>query len=176
MGEEAIITDVGLLETEGKVTVAVSKVIQQKLVNFKVEAKVDNLARPSVVPAAGPPEKRQAAKQGTPNKPTTVPDAAPAWTKRVKKDPKTGEDIDAPTAIVDKQWSAHLRLDKGTQVTVAKHWATASMHLLSRAVPKYCPKTDILVVKRGAAVEVWTRRDFKKHEIMFVPVSTVVKD
>ena len=43
MGEEAIITDVGLLETEGKVTVAMSKVIQQKLVNFKVEARVDNL-------------------------------------------------------------------------------------------------------------------------------------
>ena len=174
VGEEAIITDVGLLETEGKVTVAMSKVIQQKLVNFKVEAKVDNLARPSAVPA--PLEKTKPAKQGTPNKPTTVPDAAPAWTKRVMKNPKTGEDIDAPTAIVDKQWSAHLRLDKGTQVTVAKHWATASMHLLSTVVPTYDARTDLLVVKRGAAVEVWTKRDFKKNEIVFAPVSTSVKD
>ena len=174
VGEEAIITDVGLLETEGKVTVAMSKVIQKTLVHFKVEAKVDNLARPSAVPA--PPEKTKTAKQGTPNKPTTVPDAAPAWTKRVMKNPKTGEDIDAPTAIVDKQWSAHLRLDKGTQVTVAKHWATASMHLLSTVVPTYDAKTDLLVVKRGAAVEVWTKRDFKKNEIVFAPVSTIVKD
>ena len=92
------------------------------------------------------------------------------------KNPKTGEDIDAPTAIVDKQWSAHLRLDKGTQVTVAKHWATASMHLLSTVVPTYDARTDLLVVKRGAAVEVWTKRDFKKNEIVFAPVSTIVKD
>ena len=100
MGEEAIITDVGLLETEGKVTVAMSKIFEQKLVNFQVEAKVENLARPSALPATQPPEERKAANQGAPNKPTTVPDAAPAWTKRVMKNPKTGEDIDAPTAIV----------------------------------------------------------------------------
>ena len=61
-------------------------------------------------------------------------------------------------------------------MAVAKHWATASMHMLHTAVPQYDAKTDFLVAKRGAAVEVWTKRAFKKHEIIFAPVSTVVKD
>ena len=69
-----------------------------------------------------------------------------------------------------------MGFDKGTQVTVAKHWGTASMHLLHTAVPQYDAKTDFLVAKRGAAVEVWAKRDFKKHEIIFAPVWTVVKD
>ena len=50
------------------------------------------------------------------------------------------------------------------------------MHLLSTAVPKYDAETGFLVVKRGAAVDVWTKREFKTHEIVFAPVSTVVKD
>ena len=50
------------------------------------------------------------------------------------------------------------------------------MHLLSTDVPNYDAKTDFLVVQRGAAVDMWTKRDFKKREIVFAPVSTVVKD
>ena len=42
--------------------------------------------------------------------------------------------------------------------------------------PQYDANTDFLVVKRGAAVEVWARRDFKKHELIFAPVSAIVKD
>ena len=80
------------------------------------------------------------------------------------------------TATVHKQWRAHLKFDKGLQVAVAKSWAVSSMHLLSTAVPQYDHNNDILVVKRGAAVEVWTRREFKKHELVFAPVSALVKD
>lgn len=37
-------------------------------------------------------------------------------------------------------------------------------------------RTDFLVVKRSAAVDVWTNRDVKKHEIIFAPASTIVKN
>ena len=176
VGAEAFVTNVDLLETEEKVTVRMSKFIQGKGVNFNVEALVHNLARPSTLLAPKPAEERKAAKKGASAKPAPVVDAAPAWAKRSSKDPKTGEETPLAAATVHKQWPAHVKFDKGLQVAVAKSWATASMHLLSTAVPQYDHNKDILVVKRGAAVEVWTRREFKKHEIVFAPVSPIVKD
>ena len=176
VGAEAFVTNVDLLETDEKVTVRMSKYIKGKGVNFSVEALVRNLARPSTLPAPKPAEERKDAKKGAPAKPAPVVDAAPAWAKRSSKDPKTGEVTPLATATVHKQWRAHLKFDKGLQVAVAKSWATASMHLLSTAVPQYDHNKDILVVKRGAAVEVWTRREFRKHELVFAPVSALVKD
>ena len=66
-------------------------------------------------------------------------------------------------------------MDHDTTVAIAKQWATASMAMVAGAVPTYTSK-DLLVLKRGAAVEVWTLREFKKHEICFAPVTTVVRD
>ena len=154
-----------------------SKIIKTKLVTFTVEALARNLARPSTLKDAAPKAgERKDAKKGAPAKPAPVVDAAPAWAKRSSKDPKTGEETPLAAATVHKQWPAHVKFDKGLQVAVAKSWAVSSMHLLSTAVPQYDHNKDILVVKRGAAVEVWTRRDFKKHDIVFAPVSALVKD
>ena len=87
---------------------------------------------------------------------------------------KTGAEIQPAT--VDKQWSAHVQFDKNLQTAVVKNCAVEPTHLLSTTVPKYDPNRDILVVKRGAAVEVWAWREFRKHDIIFAPVSAVVKD
>ena len=47
--------------------------------------------------------------------------------------------------------------------------------MVAETVPTSTAK-DLLVLKRGATVEVWTLRDFKKHEICFAPVTTNVRD
>ena len=64
---------------------------------------------------------KKATKQGAPAKATPVVDAAPAWTKRVHKNPTTGEETPAAAATIDKQWSAQLGSDTSTRVAVAKH-------------------------------------------------------
>ena len=68
-----------------------------------------------------------------------------------------------------------LALDHDLVVAIAKHCATTSMAMVAETVPTYMAK-DMLVLKRGATVEVWTLRDFKKYEICFAPVTTVVRD
>lgn len=85
VGAEAFLTDVALLETDAKVTVRMSKIIRDRLVNCHVEARVDNLVHPSALPAPQPAEKINADNQGAPIQTPPVSDAAPAWTNRVKK-------------------------------------------------------------------------------------------
>ena len=178
-GTEAFVTNVDLLDAEGKITVRIAKNIKDKLTTFTAVTKSEYFARPS---SMGEEEKKRAAEKKKVKKdaaPKDTPvDAAPAWTNRSVPDPKTGVQNDLSRATVNKTWASHVKFDKDLEVTVAKHWATASMAMLSSTVPTYSAQSDLLVVERnnGLMREVWTRRDFKKHELIFAPVSSVIKD
>ena len=47
--------------------------------------------------------------------------------------------------------------------------------MVAASVPTYGPK-DFTIVRRGGVLELWATRDFKKHEILLAPVTSVSKD
>jgi len=161
-GHEAFISCVRRL-AEGYVTLKITKTVKGIGKIFDADVLTTNLERPSSAPAQSSGSATASAKP----EPAAAPvrDAAPAWTKRA----------DLPDGKLAKGWHSLLALDHDTTVAIAKQWATASMAMVAGAVPTYTSK-DFLVLKRGAAVEVWTLREFKKHEICFAPVTSFVRD
>ena len=149
------------------------KLIKKKVMTLDVDAFVADIARPSEIPEAKQESKKRKAEKS--DDPPSVADPAPSWTKLQQRDESTGEQVDLPSASNDRQWHKKLGHPTADLVTIAKGWATTSIALVGQQCPTFEFK-DFLVVRRGAMTEVWTKRSFKKHEIMLAPVGSSVKD
>ena len=117
-------------------------------------------------------EKRKSEKRSAP---PSVDDPAPSWTKRTRLDEAANKQVELPTASYDRQWYKSIDHPVGDLVTIAKGWATAFIALVEQQCPTFSNK-DVVVVRRSATTEVWTKRWFKKHEIILAPVGSAVKD
>lgn len=86
------------------------------------------------------------------------------------------KDGDDEVVEIVPQWHKHtVAHDTAFQQVYLKHMIGFQMKTISTVLPEYTAE-DFTVVKRGAAVEVWTARKFKAHELMLAPETTEFKD
>ena len=132
--------------------------IKNKLQQVKATVPVKNLEkatdRPKEPEKSVKDEEQQHAK-GT----------APAWTNR----------DECPPASVVSDWSKALKMDAELIKHFQKSWSSVALAMVAASVPIYGPK-DFTIVRRGGVLELWATRDFKKHEILLAPVTSVSKD
>ena len=86
--------------------------------------------------------------------------------------------VDGSEAIADVvgSWSdQQCSKDVKYLAQMAANMAAFTLANAARAAPSYNEK-DLTVVKRGNAHEVWTKRDFKANEFIFVPETLDVRD
>ena len=85
---------------------------------------------------------------------------------------KEGDSSDV--TIVDKWWLNLMQTDAESRTEVVKGAIKFTLDNLWHCSNDYGPE-DLLIVKRGSSFEVWTKRAFKPHEIMFIPDTTEIK-